>query len=136
MIKYEKSTNVLYSFKTVVIHTAHNKSRGRRHTWGSCLALVAELHVRLHQGQLTDTYSGIEHRKTRGSVVRTRRLGPRRTRGMGVTEILVLKKMVVSSKSECPKKVLNSTTNPYAPSVKKSPVIVQSRVQDSNVYCK
>ena len=113
------STNVLYSFMTIVIHTAHNKAGGRRHTWGSCLALAAELPARLHQGQLIDTYSGIEHRKTRGSVVRTRRLGPRRTRGMEVTEILVLKKMVVFSKSEGPKKVLNSTTNPYAPSVRK-----------------
>ena len=72
-----------------------------------------------HQGQLIDAYSGIEHRKARGSVVRTRRLGPRRTRGTEVTEILALKKMVVSSKPEFPKKVLNSTTNPYAPSVRK-----------------
>ena len=33
-----------------------------------------------------------------------------------MTEILALKKMVVFSKSEFPNKVLNSTTNPYAPS--------------------
>ena len=104
---------------TIVIHTAHNNAGDRRNTWGTCLALVAELHVRLHQGQLIDANSGIEHRKTRGSVVRTRRLGPRRTRGMEVTEILALKKMVVSSKLEFPKKVLNSTTNPYAPNVRK-----------------
>ena len=119
MIKYEKSTNVLYSFMTIVIHTAHNNAGDRRNTWGTCLALVAELHVRLHQGQLIDANSGIEHRKTRGSVVGTRRLGPRKTRGMEATEILALKKMVVSSKPEFPKKVLNSTTNPYAPNVRK-----------------
>ena len=84
---------------TNVIHTAHNNSDDSRHMWRACLALKAELHIGLHQCELTEACSGIDHRKAGDSVVRTRRLRPRRTRETEFTEKLALKKMLVFSKS-------------------------------------
>lgn len=82
----DKSTNVLYSFMTNVIHTAHNRINDGRHTQITCLALKAEPPMGLHRDELTESCSGIGHCEPGGSLVRRRRLGPRRPRGMGLTE--------------------------------------------------
>lgn len=69
---------------TNVIHTAHNSVGDGRHT-PACLALKAELHRGLHQGELTEMCTGWSIAKPEISVVRRRRLGLR-TRELELTE--------------------------------------------------
>lgn len=119
---------------TNMIHTAHNNSDDSRHTWRACLALKAELHIGLHQGELTEACSGIDHSKAGDSVVRTRKPRPRRTRETELTEKLALKKDV-SFLQVSFQRNYQAQPQVHMHQYKKSPMIVQSRVQDSNVYC-
>lgn len=84
IFKDDKSTNVLCSFMTNMIHTAHNSIDDGRHTCRACLALKAELPMGHHRGELTEVCSGIIHWESGGSVVEEEKAGIWKNKGNGV----------------------------------------------------